>query len=239
MVRPDDQLPRVYGAGPWLAATGRFFPGWGRQVELTALPEVAVEEAKASGGWCKVIADWSVGEGADRRYAPSVPPEVLAEVVRQVHAAGGRVAVHSQHHEGSRPRSRPERIPWSTACTWRPNCWTPRHGREPRWCRQCLPSQPSLSCLPSTLDRSRCARGWRLAGRAIQVAREIGWLARAGVPAEAALGGGSWIARRWLGLPGLEEGAPADVVAYPADPLRELALLEEPSRVILRGRVIR
>ena len=72
-----------------------------------------------------------------------------------------------------------------------------------------------------------------------RVAREIGWLARAGVPTEAALAGGSWIARRWLGLPGLEEGAPADVVAYPADPRRELELLEEPSRVILRGRVIR
>ena len=64
------------------------------------MPQVAVEEARASGGWCKVIADWWVGEGADWRYAPSVPPEVLAEAVRQVHAAGGRVAVHSQHHEG-------------------------------------------------------------------------------------------------------------------------------------------
>jgi imidazolonepropionase-like amidohydrolase len=72
-----------------------------------------------------------------------------------------------------------------------------------------------------------------------QAAQEIRRLARAGVPAGAALGGGSWTARRWLGLPGLEEGAPADVVAYRADPRRELALLEEPSRVILRGRVIR
>jgi imidazolonepropionase-like amidohydrolase len=49
-----------------------------------------------------------------------------------------------------------------------------------------------------------------------QVAQEIRWLAWAGVPAGAALGGGSWTARRWLGLPGLEEGAPADVVAYAA-----------------------
>jgi imidazolonepropionase-like amidohydrolase len=71
-----------------------------------------------------------------------------------------------------------------------------------------------------------------------KVAQEIHWLARAGVPTEAALGSGSWIARRWLGLPGLEEGAPADVVVYRADPRQELTLLVEPSRVMLRGRVI-
>lgn len=57
--------------------------------------------------------------------------------------------------------------------------------------------------------------------------------------AEAALGGGSWAARRWLGLPELEEGAPADVVAYANDPRRDLAILDAPSRIILRGRVIR
>ncbi len=72
-----------------------------------------------------------------------------------------------------------------------------------------------------------------------RVADEIRWLARAGVPAEAALGAGSWTARRWLGLPGIEEGAPADLVAFPADPRRDLAVLDEPSRVVLRSRVVR
>jgi imidazolonepropionase-like amidohydrolase len=71
------------------------------------------------------------------------------------------------------------------------------------------------------------------------VAEEVRRLARAGMPAEAALGAGSWTARRWLGLPGLEEGAPADVVAYPTDPRRDLAVLDEPSRIMLRGRIVR
>jgi imidazolonepropionase-like amidohydrolase len=59
------------------------------------------------------------------------------------------------------------------------------------------------------------------------------------VPAEAALAGGSWVARRWLGLPGLEEGAPADIVAYATDPRQDLGALQEPVRVILRGRIVR
>jgi imidazolonepropionase-like amidohydrolase len=68
---------------------------------------------------------------------------------------------------------------------------------------------------------------------------EIRWLARAGLPAEAALGAGSWTARRWLGLTGLEQGTPTDVGAYPADPRRDLAVLDHPARIVLRGRIVR
>ena len=54
-----------------------------------------------------------------------------------------------------------------------------------------------------------------------------------------ALGAGSWRARAWLGRPdGLAEGAPADLVAYDADPRRDLAVLRHPARVILRGVVV-
>ena len=261
-------LPRVVGAGPWLAAKGRFFPGWGRQVELAALPAAAVEEANASGGWCKIIADWSVGDGAERRYTPSVPPEVLAEVVRRVHAAGGRVAVHSQHAEGC-------------AAAVAAGADSLEHGMHlaiellDTMARQgsvLVPTMVGFESIPGPLDDrpapgsvgSFMASGWArypelvraaheagvtvLAGTDSlggtdaphgKVAREIRWLARAGVPAEAALGAGSWTARRWLGLPGLEAGAPADVVAYRVDPRQDLTVLEEPLRVILRGRVVR
>jgi imidazolonepropionase-like amidohydrolase len=264
----DAALPRVHGAGPWLAAPGRFFPGWGRQVELAALPEVAVEEAEASGGWCKLIADWSVGTGLDRRYEPSLRPEVIAEVVRRVHAAGGRVAVHRQHGDGG-------------AAAVAAGADSVEHGSHlatdllDTMARQGTALVPTMLALADTPERlasdpppepvrSWAADGWArhpalvaaaheagvtvLAGTDSlggehsphgRVADEIRWLARAGVPAEAALGAGSWTARRWLGLPGIEEGAPADLVAFPADPRRDLAVLDEPSRVVLRGRVVR
>ena len=41
---------------------------------------------------------------------------------------------------------------------------------------------------------------------------------------------------RGCGRPGLEEGAPADLVVYPADPRTDVAVLAAPSLVVLRGR---
>jgi imidazolonepropionase-like amidohydrolase len=261
-------LPRVLGAGPWLAAPGRFFPGWGRQLDPAALPEAAVEEAKASGGWCKLIADWSIGEGAERRYEPSVPPEALAEVVRRVHAVGGRVAVHSQHRAGC-------------AAAVAAGADSLEHGMHlatdlldamARQGTALVPTMLAFADIPERLAanpppesiRSWLAAGWArhpalvraaheagvtvLAGTDSlggddsphgQVAEEVRWLARAGLPPETALGAGSWTARRWLGLPGLEEGAPADAVAYATDPRQDLAVMDQPSRIMLRGRIVR
>lgn len=244
----DDQLPRVYGAGPWLAAKGRFFPGWGRQVELAALPEAAVEEAKASGGWCKVIADWTVGEGAERRYGPSVPPAVLAEVVRQVHAAGGRVAVHSQHGEGcaaavaagadslehgmhlatelldTMARQGTALVPTLLAFASTPQQHAEHPGPEPMrsWKASGWARHPGLVRAAHEAGVTVLAGTDSLGGPDAphgQVAQEIGWLARAGAPADVVPTGliraGSW--RCWrsrrgsccaVGLSG-ESGLPA------------------------------
>ena len=49
----------------------------------------------------------------------------------------------------------------------------------------------------------------------------------------------SWSARSWLGLPCIEEGAPADVVVYDADPRADLDTLARPRHVVLRGEVVR
>lgn len=94
-VDEDPDLPRVHSAGRWLATPGRFFPGVGRDVSEAGLVHAAVEEAKTSSGWCKVIADWKYDE-------PPLPQEILAAVVRAVHAIGGRVAAHCQTADGSR-----------------------------------------------------------------------------------------------------------------------------------------
>jgi hypothetical protein len=53
------------------------------------LVAAAVEEAQASGGWCKVIGDWTHDQ-------PAVPLDVLSSVTEAVQAIGGKVAVHAQ-----------------------------------------------------------------------------------------------------------------------------------------------
>ena len=71
------------------------------------------------------------------------------------------------------------------------------------------------------------------------IADEVRALHAAGLPAEAALAAASWAARDWLGLPCIEEGAPADLVVYDTDPRADLDALQRPQRMVLRGRVVR
>ena len=67
---------------------------------------------------------------------------------------------------------------------------------------------------------------------------QITMLAEAGLPVTAAIGAGSWAARRWLGLACLESGAPADLVLYGADPRIDLAVLRRPALIVMDGQVI-
>jgi imidazolonepropionase-like amidohydrolase len=71
-----------------------------------------------------------------------------------------------------------------------------------------------------------------------RIADEVHALHAAGLPAAAALAAASWAARAWLGLPCIEEGAPADVVVYATDPRADLDALRRPERMLLRGRVV-
>ena len=71
-----------------------------------------------------------------------------------------------------------------------------------------------------------------------EIAREVLALHAAGLPAEDALGAASWRARSWLGFEGVDEGAPADLSMYDADPRVDLSVLAKPARIVLRGRVV-
>ena len=55
---------------------------------------------------------------------------------------------------------------------------------------------------------------------------------------QAAVGAASWTARDWLGLPGLTDGAPADLVVFDEDPVAHPDVLHHPRRVILRGQIL-
>lgn len=87
-----DESPRAVHAGPWLAQHGQFKEGWGRRPEPADLPAAAAEQA-ARTGWAKIVIDWRPDDDV-------MPVEVLREAVRRVHAAGGRLAVHSQQAAG-------------------------------------------------------------------------------------------------------------------------------------------
>lgn len=250
----DPDVPRAVHAGPWLAQHGQFFDGLGRRATHAELPGLAAAQA-ARTGWAKLIADWTT-------EAEHLPAAVLRTVVEQVHAVGGRVAVHSQQQAGGTAAVEAG-VDSLEHGTWLdPALLT-------RMAAQGTALTPTLSVLlggvPVVTARPESEfRSWYLAGVAAhpaliaaaaeagvtllagtdsvphgRIATEIRALADAGVPPHEALGAASWTARAYLGLPGLEPGAPADAVIYAADPRTDLNQLDHPLAVVLRGRRVR
>jgi imidazolonepropionase-like amidohydrolase len=259
---PANGAPRVIASGRWLAGPSRFLPGFAREVTPEELPEAAVEELRAGGGgWAKVIADWRVG---DDWGVVSFGPEALAEATRQVHAEGGRLAVHAMFRPATEAaiRAGVDSIEHGTfmdeglvaAMAEQRIAWTPTlsairmvtSGRQ----QLGVPAEVAaalaegVGSLPPALRAAAEAGVTVLAGTDAAlphglVREEIGALIEAGLPSDVALGGASWEARRFLGLPGLDEGARADLVVFERDPRDDPREgLVDPALIVLDGRVI-
>jgi imidazolonepropionase-like amidohydrolase len=248
----DPDVPRAVHAGRWIAQPGQFFDGWGRRAGPAELPALAAAQA-ARTGWAKLIGDWGPGD-------EPIPADVLTAVTEAVHAAGGRVAVHAQHPGGCEAAVAAGVDTLEHGMGLDPRLLN-------RMAAQGTALTPTLAPLTEALadalthpDGPR--KDWFVGGASVhgrltaaaaeagvtllagtdsrphgRVSAEIKAMAAAGVPARDALAAGSWAARRYLGLPGLAEGAPADAVVYDADPRTDLAQLDAPRAVILRGQV--
>lgn len=250
----DDDSPRAFHAGPWLAQHGQFMAGWGRRPDPADLPAAAAAQA-ARTGWAKLVIDWRPDDEV-------MPVELLRDVVARTHAAGGRVAVHTQQAAGG-------------AVAVEAGVDTVEHGMGlapdllPRMAAQGTALVPTLSVITESLarlnaDPERARTSWfvpgasahaGLAAAAVEagvtvlagtdsrphggIAAEIRALVAAGVSPHAAIAAASWAARSYLGLPGLADGAPADAVVFSADPRADLGQLDRPRAVIVRGRRVR
>ncbi|MFL6051596.1 MAG: amidohydrolase family protein [Actinoallomurus sp.] len=257
---PDQ--PRVVSAGRWLALPGMFYDGWALRVDEARLADAAVAEALASGGWCKVYADWVADE--HDLDTPPLPADRLAELTRRVHAVGGRVAVHAQTADGARaavdagvdslehglgldPALLDRMAAQHTALVPTFTVWDTfeevarSSERLRKWFRA---AHARLGPLVSAAYEAGVTvlAGTDSYGTAVlphgKVAGEVRHLAASPIPPAAAIGAASWTARSFLGHPGLEQGAPADLVAYDRDPRTDLGILDTPARVIHRGQVV-
>jgi imidazolonepropionase-like amidohydrolase len=259
-IGPGQGLPRVQTAGHFLAPFGGYFGGLAREIRMEDLPAEATAEARASGAWAKAIGDFPNDEG---EIAPNFSLAVLTEAVKAVHAIGARFAIHCVGEAAIEMAieagvdtlehavmARPEHV---AAMARRGVTWTPTldiaphipgaiegsiHEREMARLEQGLRDQPSRV-------RDAHAAGVRiLAGTDAAmvphgtVREEMALLLDAGLPADAVLAAGSYGARAYLGHPGIEEGAPADLVAFSDDP-RDPSELAHPAVIVLDGHQIR
>jgi imidazolonepropionase-like amidohydrolase len=249
----DPDVPRAVHAGPWIAQHGQFFDGWGRRADHGELPALAAAQA-ARTGWAKIIADWAVDD-------EPIPVDVLRAVVAAVHEAGGRLAVHSQQSAGGvaaveagvdtlehgmslDPALLDRMAAQGTMLT--PTLsgllgHLPQIRERPdspfrTWYVEGATAHPALTAAAAEAGvRLLAGTDSRPHGR---VADEVRAMAAAGVPPHDALGAASWAARAYLGLPGLVPGAPADAVVYADDPRADLAALDHPTAVVLRGALV-
>ena len=264
----DPALPRIVHAGQHLARTKRYLRNYGVEIEPEELPAAAEAQARRPGGhstpWVKFVGDWIDREVGD--LAPCWPGDVLKQAVARAHAAGARVAVHVFGEEalpdliaaGVDSIEHGTGIDESTIddVAARGIAVVPTRiniGNFEKFAEQAT-KYPVYAERMRRLERSSAQRLRDLhdAGVPLYVGTDSGGqlphgivvdemlaMRDAGLPTLDVLAAGSWKAREWLGLPGLVEGAPADLVVYDDDPRADLAALRAPRRIVVRGNVVR
>lgn len=261
-IGPELGLPRTTSAGHFLAPPARYFPGLAREVHDDELPDAAEEEMRASGAWAKVVGDSPIpGPGVTRTFGAAA----LAEAAARVHAAGGRIAIHCALPDviqdaidagfDSLEHGSFLQLDQVAAAAERGVAWVPTRsietairgmvrgaGAPPEVVRD---FEQRLDRQPEALRAAAAAGITILAGTDAgmgphgMIRHEVELLLAAGLPPEISIGAASWTARTWLGLPGIEEGAPADLVAFRSDPREDPAALADPALVILDGTLVR
>ncbi|WP_369253813.1 amidohydrolase family protein [Geodermatophilus amargosae] len=262
----DDEpdLPRIVRAGRHIARTRRYLPGLAVELEPADLAAEVRVQARRGDGWVKLVGDWidrSVGD-----LAPEWPADALTEAIAAAHEEGARVTAHTFGTDAlpALVRAGIDCIEHGTGLTEdlvgemaaRGTAVVPTLVNVENFPGFAAAGEARFPTYASTMRRLYAQSGAVVraayeagvpvfagtdAGGGIEhgrIADEVHALCRAGLPPEAALAAASWSARTWLGLPGIEEGAPADLVVYDADPRADLDTLARPVLTVLRGRVV-
>jgi imidazolonepropionase-like amidohydrolase len=264
-VQDRDDLPRLIRCGRHLARTRRYIRNFAHEVEPDELAAYVAQEARAGDGWVKLVGDWISRDEGD--LAPSFPADAFTAAVATAHEHGARVTAHCfgeavlpvlieagidciEHGTGLTTDLIETMAARGTALV--PTAW--QLNNFPMYAAQGAERFPAYAehMLALHARRRETVMAAYDAGVAIYagtdaggvlphggIADEVTELAALGISAADALGAASWRAREWLGWNSvLDEGAPADFVVYPRDPLQDLSVLREPAVVVLRGRVM-
>ena len=256
-------LPRIIRAGRHVAQPKRYLPGFALELDdESQLPAAVAEQAKRGDGWVKLVGDWIDRDVGD--LAPLWSDEVLKAAVDAAHAQGARVTAHVfgedallglinagidclEHGTGLTDDAIAAMVEHGTALV--PTLINVENfpGIAAAAVRYPTYAAHMRELYATCYQRVAAAREAGVpvyagtdAGGMIEhgrIADEVEALKQIGMSATEALGAASWTARRWLGQPGLEHGASADLVCYLDDPRKGPGVLRHPDLVILRGQV--
>jgi imidazolonepropionase-like amidohydrolase len=264
-VQEREDLPRLIRCGRHVARTKRYIRNYAHEVEPEELAAYAAEEAQRGDGWIKLVGDWVSREEGDLR--PSFPADAFAAAIAAAHEHGAKVTAHCfgehvlpgliasgidciEHGTGLSTELIDEMVARGTALVPTvmqtdkfPEYVAAGAERFPIYSRHMddlyqRRREVIMAAYDAGVDMYAGSDGGGVA-RHGNIAGEVVAMHEMGLPADYALGAASWRAREWLGWnPTLDEGAPADFVVYPRDPLADLTVLREPAAVVLRGRLV-
>ncbi|WP_156767072.1 amidohydrolase family protein [Mycobacterium sp. E796] len=261
-----DDLPRIIRAGKHLARPKRYSRGFADELEdESQLPDAVAREARRGDGWVKLVGDWidrGVGD-----LAPLWSDDVLKAAIDAAHSHGARVTAHV-FSEDALPgliNAGIDCIEHGTGLTDDTIALMLEHGTAlvptlintlenfqgiadsaARYPAYAAHMRDLLARCPARTAAAREAGVPIYAGSDAgsmiahgRIADEVEALKGIGMSPTEALGAACWDARRWLGRPGLDHGASADLLCYSEDPRRGPGVLNRPDLVILRGKVFR
>jgi imidazolonepropionase-like amidohydrolase len=240
--------PVVTAAGRFLAPANRYFP---RMYVPTAPDDLAATiqaEVAAGAAWVKIIGDfpeWGEDGPAPHTTTATYDLGTLRQAVDVAHAAGARVAVHSNLPDSGLVRIGADSIEHGPALgrseleelgthggAWTPTLCAVLHNRD-------SPDPVVRTRVGQLRERLRdrlpyaVARGVRvLAGTDVvgTIAEEIALLADHGLTVGQAIAAAGSLARDFLRI------QPAgDIVTYNDDPREDPAVLASPAAVVVRG----
>lgn len=257
-------LPEIIRAGRHLARPKRYSRGYATELEDEwQLPEVVAEQARWGDGWVKIVGDWIDREVGD--LAPLWPDDVLARAVAVAHAAGCRVTTHV-FGEDALPgllAAGVDCIEHGTGLTDETIAAAAAQGTH------LVPTLINIENFPSFADqatrfptyarhmRDLYARNHEMvrdavdAGVAVHAGTDAGGFIEHGRIADEvialgrllgmrrALAASAHEARAWMGVPGTQVGAPADLVIFADDPVADPSVLRRPAVIVRSGRVVR
>lgn len=259
-----EDLPRVIRAGRHIARPKRYIRNFAAEVDPEDLVAEVETQVANGDGWVKLVGDWIDRDKGD--LAPLWPADVAKQAIDRAHELGARVTAHCfeeqsvaelvdagidgiEHGTGlddATIETMAERgvalVPTLVNLENFPDIAQAGEGKFPQYAAH---MRELFRTRFEVLGKAREAGVPIFAGTDAGgtmphglIAEEVDLLTRIG-DTEFALGAASWRAREWLGVPGIEEGASADLVVYDQDPLADVSVVKDPLLIILRGRIVK
>jgi imidazolonepropionase-like amidohydrolase len=244
--------PLVTAAGRFLAPANRYFPRMHSPVAPDELVAAVQKEIAAGARWVKVIGDFPEWRGdglVPDSGAATYDIGLLQQAVEAAHAAGARVAVHSNQAESGLVEIGADSIEHGRGLSRsdievlgaRGGAWTPtlsaslkgRDSADPEIRHRFAEQSDRLrEYLPYAVSQGvKVLAGTDVVGT---IAGEIALLSAHGLTPTQAIAAAGSLARDFLGI-----RPQGDIVTYHADPREDPSELARPAAVVIRGTRVR